>query len=570
MAPSRSRKAAAAADDKDDSSDKQPRWDSSDRNIQLHLQALKRWLPRQHAQFNNFIRFGYIINSRQEVVVSDNDHKALLQSGALVPGTFEKPWRPVESDSDEEDSYDSADSNVSSTRLRPLSAKKVKPKTTTTTTTPMDSPGGEEDAGEKYRIAPRALASFDEEVLETILETFDDDDTADDYRGECNGSAVQLIYILHKLARQISSADDTNIETRQDQLFKAGLAEPTVKAFNEFKSQYSAFNQARLAPRSDKKLANDYVQVVSRLGEALDVRLESKLDFNRAHGKLKRTIKSIRQTLGKFETNQETSYLLHGKSSGAYLGRDPAKGLNTPPKSELKPKKFDTSKDWKPADGPCPNKARGSGCDGKHWKKNCPNPNKIDGKPPPKLSPKKEPKNEENPLAGKSNVSRLEDNQQAAQALFYGGAKDVNLSDISSPAELLKAVTECESGRSCMAHAHAEESESEPDKSEPESDDESSNADGTDSEADSEPTTVTTLSDPTVHEPELYVVGTPTDPQVKPLTEGIYFGSWGAPDNLSQLFTNALSRWRAWSRRSMPASTLAPRPSSRGPAPSVS
>ena len=529
MAPQRSRK-AAEADDNDDSSD-QPKWDSSDRNIQLHLQSLKRWLPRQHSQFNNFIRYGYIINARQEVVVCDNDHKEQLLNGTLVPGLFEQPWQhsAAGDSSDEADSEDSTDSRASA--LHPLSAKKIKPKPTPTPTT-KDTPLDADAATEKYRVAPRALTSFDEEVLETILETFEDQDTADDYRTECQGSAAKLISILHKLARKISTTDDTNIETRQENLYKQGISEPTVKAFNAFKSQYSAFNKARLVPKADHQLANDYVQVVRRLGEHIDVRLEGKLDYGRAHGKLHRTVKAIRLTLGTFESSKETAYLLTGKSAGAYLGRDPKKGLNL--KVDTKPKKFDTSKPWKESDGPCPLKARGSGCDGKHWKKDCPNPNQIDTKAPPKS--KKGTDVENNPLSGKSNLSRQEDNEQASHALFSGQAREVELESLSSAADLLQALTANEAGRSCMAHSHGHHSGEEDECPLAESSSDDSDASEDESEA-ATLSTITTLSDPTVHEPEIYVVGAPTNSsKTEPRTEGIYYGSWGYPDNLAQRF----------------------------------
>ena len=42
--------------DKDDSDNRpEPRWDSSLRNLRLYLIPLKRWLPRQHPQLNNFV-----------------------------------------------------------------------------------------------------------------------------------------------------------------------------------------------------------------------------------------------------------------------------------------------------------------------------------------------------------------------------------------------------------------------------------------------------------------------------------------------------------------------------------
>ena len=55
-----------------------------------------------------------------------------------------------------------------------------------------------------------------------------------------------------------------------------------------------SFNMARKVPKSDTQLANDHVQVVNRLGENIDVRLESKMDHTKAHGNLKRTVKAIR------------------------------------------------------------------------------------------------------------------------------------------------------------------------------------------------------------------------------------------------------------------------------------
>ena len=90
MPPKRSIK--PAADDNDDiDKETQPRWDANDRNLlHLYLLQLKRWLPKQHPQFNNFIRYGYIINSRQQTVVFDNDHKDKLQAGRMTAASFAK------------------------------------------------------------------------------------------------------------------------------------------------------------------------------------------------------------------------------------------------------------------------------------------------------------------------------------------------------------------------------------------------------------------------------------------------------------------------------------------------
>ena len=125
MAPKRAK--AAVSDDNDDSSHK-PTWDSSERNLQLYLLPLKRWLPRQHPQLNNFLRFGYIMNSKQEAVVYDNDHKDLLKSGNFQAGTFESPWFHHTSLEGERSSDEDSEASLGSSAAArvPLSTKKIK------------------------------------------------------------------------------------------------------------------------------------------------------------------------------------------------------------------------------------------------------------------------------------------------------------------------------------------------------------------------------------------------------------------------------------------------------------
>ena len=90
MAPKRGAKPPPDNDDSDDND--KPSWDSNERNLMLYLLELKRWLPRQHPQLSNFLRFGFIINSRQQNVVFDIIHRQKLQDGTIEPGTFEKPY----------------------------------------------------------------------------------------------------------------------------------------------------------------------------------------------------------------------------------------------------------------------------------------------------------------------------------------------------------------------------------------------------------------------------------------------------------------------------------------------
>ena len=52
------------------------------------------------------------------------------------------------------------------------------------------------------------------------------------------------------------------------------------------------------------QVANDFVQVINRLGENIEARLDAKLDVTRAHGSLKMTVDTIHAVLSKYEANQ--------------------------------------------------------------------------------------------------------------------------------------------------------------------------------------------------------------------------------------------------------------------------
>ena len=214
MAPKRKPKANSTDDTDDKQDDQAPTWDTNERNLMLFLLKLRRWLPKQHAQFNNFIRYGFIINGKQEVVVFNDNHRTDLQNSRLKPGTFESPCLVgVETESDEagdEESSEEEEEEIDGSA--PLSSRKLKPITATTT------PGLAKARDEEFKNAPKALLSFDEQVAETILSTFEDEDTIEEYLNDCQGSARLLLKTLHEQANSISTTDDSNVEARADSL----------------------------------------------------------------------------------------------------------------------------------------------------------------------------------------------------------------------------------------------------------------------------------------------------------------------------------------------------------------
>ena len=88
MPPKRGSKPKADSDDNDESD--KPSYDSNERNLRLYLLEMKRWLPRKHVQLNNLLRWSFIMNSRQEVIVYDTDQQDKLQDGTIVRGSFEE------------------------------------------------------------------------------------------------------------------------------------------------------------------------------------------------------------------------------------------------------------------------------------------------------------------------------------------------------------------------------------------------------------------------------------------------------------------------------------------------
>ena len=97
--------------------------------------------------------------------------------------------------------------------MAPLSFKKIR-KAAPPTTTTTETPGLGDTPREAYKVAPNALRSFSEECMNTLLDTFEDNDTADEDRETCDGSISKLLTILHQSAQTISGADDSNIEAR--------------------------------------------------------------------------------------------------------------------------------------------------------------------------------------------------------------------------------------------------------------------------------------------------------------------------------------------------------------------
>ena len=189
MAPSKRAPKIPESDDSDD--DNKPSWDSNTRNLRLYLLKLQRWITRQHKQFPNFIRYGFTLNAKSEVIVFDDKHQEMLQDGSLPAGSFEAPCKVTNRDeSSEEDASESEDEleEEEADTTAPLSSAAIRRHSRT--------PGLRGTDSSRFRIAPEALHAFDEECLNTILDTIDDEETQDEMREECENSALSSSHIF--------------------------------------------------------------------------------------------------------------------------------------------------------------------------------------------------------------------------------------------------------------------------------------------------------------------------------------------------------------------------------------
>ena len=102
----------------------------------------------------NFVRFGYIVNSRQGVICFPDTHKEALKERALITGTFEKSCM---AGLEEEEEAESEEGSVdSSTLTHPPSARKAKPDRSTITT--RSTTTGDDDDKNSTRWRPQGAA----------------------------------------------------------------------------------------------------------------------------------------------------------------------------------------------------------------------------------------------------------------------------------------------------------------------------------------------------------------------------------------------------------------------------
>ena len=139
-------------------------------------------------------------------------------------------------------------------------------------------------------------------------------------------------------------------------LFKNGLAEPSLACFNRWKRDYKSWNDANTSNvLPDTILAARYAAVVRKLGGKVETDLDTEIKINQAQGDLAKTIACIETVLTDREADEVTQ------------GRGEALKANFDPRKSDKPKPTEWTSDLRL----CRNHDL-VGCNGKHLNKDCP------------------------------------------------------------------------------------------------------------------------------------------------------------------------------------------------------
>ena len=276
--------------DSTDSIDK-PMWDTSPITKPRYLIRMARWLPDQDERFRILIETGTTTQKTSTVVTSIN-HMDRHRHGLLPRGTFQKPTLVRHTD------YDILGF-------------------------PSDSDATRDDDKARYFINPDIVNKVAAEMLTTILGTVEDEETAEELRRACGGNGLVLLQIW-EAERAKAAGDDTgnlgeSIINEINDLLDTGLAEPTVSAFNAFKT---SLRQLILTLPNDLQsgwpdtvVARKLAKAVKDLGPLIQTKLENEMRHEKANGDLKKTRDACVQVLSSLELDEINEARRNGRAN---------------------------------------------------------------------------------------------------------------------------------------------------------------------------------------------------------------------------------------------------------------
>jgi hypothetical protein len=266
--------------DNDKHRDSSPLWDTSLVSRPRYFDQLIRWLPTQDSRFTTLVQYGTVNDKRYTVVTSTN-HMDRHRLGKIARGTFKQPCMIQHTDTD-------------------------------TTGFPADHEDTRADDESKYSVNHNIIDQVDNELLEKILGTIDDEDTIHELREESDGSGRALLRAFEQDVANAAKDDSGNLgeNTRKDieSLLSAGLADTSVRSFNAFKSELSRLIRTLpddlKAGYPDAVVARHLVQSVKNLGPLIKQTIENEVKHDKSAGDLKKSRDTCVKVLSELEAEE--------------------------------------------------------------------------------------------------------------------------------------------------------------------------------------------------------------------------------------------------------------------------
>ena len=249
----------------------EPSWDSSPITRPTWAAQLAKWLPRVEPAARTMWTKGYFVEKGIVYTLSVR-HALDLYHNNVSPQTFDKPVKPGQ--------YVRADPefNLDKYVVVPSSAPAASEAVAATDEDgdPVLEDNTIRDADNltlpsflrsRYKIRPETLADKDERILDLIIGTIDSVPRGEALRGAAMCSGLRMIESIHVSNKATSNKIGSKVKVKMQKRLDAGLDDPTMACFDEFRHDYELLNNQVTGSRhaSCDVLATDYCDLVRRL-----------------------------------------------------------------------------------------------------------------------------------------------------------------------------------------------------------------------------------------------------------------------------------------------------------------
>ena len=283
--------------------------------MRVWFNNLVRWIPHQDKAYRSLIERGYFTN-RQHTIASTVVQAFDLTDGNIDCHSFSSPAPKVYVQNAAAHAAAIARTNLENATAA-AAANAPAPAPVTVPTYPAQVPNSI-----AVYVSRSVIEAKRSELCDTILSTVPDNDKAESLRAICQGDGCELLRYIYSESAKVSVKVSGAIDQEMLNLFKNGLAEPSLACFNRWKRDYKSWNDANTSNvLPDTILAARYAAVVRKLGGKVETDLDTEIKINQAQGDLAKTIACIETVL----TDREADEVTQGRGEALKANFDPRK-----------------------------------------------------------------------------------------------------------------------------------------------------------------------------------------------------------------------------------------------------